>query len=102
MSPEAAAFLAKAHECLAKADGMLDRWPDEAGRAADLAGRHAAQALIVERTGSVTKSHKGVQRELARLTKHTPDLSRGLTAFPGRTYSLKVIADYDSSPDTPV
>jgi hypothetical protein len=27
---------------------MLDRWPDEAGREAYLAGLHAAQALIVE------------------------------------------------------
>lgn len=102
MKPEAAAFLGKARESLAKADGMLGTWPDEAGRAAYLAGLHAAQALIVERTGSVVKSHKGVQRELARLTKDTPDMSRSLTAFLGRTYNLKAIADYESGPDSEV
>jgi len=71
MRPEASAFLQKANQCLAKADGMLGNWPDEAGRVAYLAGLHAAQALIVERTGSLIKSHKGVQRELARLTTAT-------------------------------
>jgi uncharacterized protein (UPF0332 family) len=102
VKPEAAAFLDKANQCLAKADGMVGNWPDEAGRAAYLAGLHAAQALIVERSGSVIKSHKGVQRELARLTKDTPDLSRSLTAFLGRTYNLKAIADYESGPDSEV
>jgi uncharacterized protein (UPF0332 family) len=48
VTPEAAAFLNKAREFLAKADDMLaDGWPDEAGRASYLAGLHAAQALIV-------------------------------------------------------
>jgi hypothetical protein len=28
VKPETAAFLAKSHECLAKADGMLAPWPD--------------------------------------------------------------------------
>ena len=42
MKPETAAFLDKAREALAKAEGMIDRWPDEAGRAAYLAGLHAA------------------------------------------------------------
>jgi uncharacterized protein (UPF0332 family) len=42
---------------------------DEAGRAAYLAGLHAAQALIFENTGKVIKRHRGVQRELARLMK---------------------------------
>ena len=72
MKPEAAAFLEKARECLAKAGGMLTDWPDEAGRAAYLAGLHAAQALIVENTGTVIKTHRGVQRELGRLTKDNP------------------------------
>jgi uncharacterized protein (UPF0332 family) len=70
VKPEAAAFLDKAREFLEKADDMLaDDWPDEAGRAAYLAGLHGAQALIVERTGKVIKRHRGVQRELGRLTK---------------------------------
>ena len=98
MRPEAAAFLDKARECLAKADGMLDRWPDEAGREAYLAGLHAAQELIVESTGKLVKTHRGVQRELARLTKDTPNFDLELRAFLGRTYNLKAIADYQTGP----
>ena len=94
MKSEAAAFLDKARECLAKADGMLGRWPDEAGREAYLAGLHAAQALIVESTGKLVKRHRGVQRELARLTKDALEFDPELRAFLGRTYNLKAIADY--------
>jgi uncharacterized protein (UPF0332 family) len=72
VKPETAAFLGKAPEALAKADGMLARWPDEAGREAYVAALHAAQALIVEDTGKLIKSHKGVRRELGRLTKVEP------------------------------
>jgi uncharacterized protein (UPF0332 family) len=102
VKPEAAAFLGKAYACLAKADGMLARWPDEAGREAYLAGLHAAQALIVERTGEVMKRHRGVQRELARLTKDTLHFDPELRTFLGRTYDLKAIADYEIDPDTQV
>ncbi len=96
MKPESAAFLRKAREFLAKADGMLDDWPDEAGRAAYLAGLHGAQALIVERTDKIIKRHRGVQRELSRLTRDEPGFDVGLRAFLGRTYNLKAIADYDT------
>jgi uncharacterized protein (UPF0332 family) len=81
---------------------MLDRWPDEAGREAYLAGLHAAQALIVELTGEVMKRHRGVQRELARLTKDKPDFDQELRAFLGGTYNLKAIADYEIGPDAKV
>lgn len=84
MKPETAAFLDKARECLAKADGMLANWPDEAGRAAYLAGLHGAEALIVERTGKVAKTPRGVQRELGRLTKDEPRFGAELRGFLGR------------------
>jgi uncharacterized protein (UPF0332 family) len=100
--PEAAAFLDKAREALAKADGMLERWPDEAGREAYLAALHAAQALIVESTGKLVKSHRGVDRELGRLTKDEPRVDNELRAFLGRTYQLKVIADYEIGPGSTV
>jgi uncharacterized protein (UPF0332 family) len=99
---ETAAFLDKARECLEKADGMLDRWPDEAGREAYLAGLHAAQALIVESTGKVRKRHRGVQSELARLTKDMPAFDMTLRAFLGFTYNLKAIADYETGPGSKV
>jgi uncharacterized protein (UPF0332 family) len=102
VKPETIAFLDKARECLTKADGMLANWPDEAGRAAYLAGLHAAQALIVERTEQAVRSHRGVQRELARLTKDVPDFDAELRAFLGRTYNLKAIADYEIGPGSEV
>ena len=102
MRPEAAAFLAKAHVCLVKADGMLAEWPDEAGRAAYLAGLHAAQAFIVETTGKTVKSHRGVQREIGRLTKDDPNFDRDLRGFLGRSYNLKAIADYEIGADAEV
>jgi uncharacterized protein (UPF0332 family) len=102
VKPETIAFLNKAREAIAKADGMLERWPDEAGREAYLAGLHAAQALIVERTGKLVKSHKGAQRELARLTKDDPRVGIELRAFLGRTYQLKAIAGYETGPGSEV
>jgi uncharacterized protein (UPF0332 family) len=53
VKPQSSAFLEKSHQFLAKAQELLDahRWPDEAGRAAYLAGFHAARAFIFESTG---------------------------------------------------
>lgn len=48
--------------------GMLaNEWPDEAGRAAYMAGFHAAQTMIFESTGRAVKLHGGLQGEFARL-----------------------------------
>ena len=103
MKPEAAAFLDKAREFLEKAEDMLaDDWPDEAGRAAYLAGLHAAQALIIERTGKVIKRHRGVQSELRRLTKDEPRFNLDLRVFLGRAYNLKAVADYETGPGSRV
>jgi uncharacterized protein (UPF0332 family) len=63
---------------------------------------HAAQALIVESTGKLVKTHRGVQRELTRLTKDTPDFDIDLRTFLGRTYNLKAIADYETGPGSKV
>ena len=103
MKPEAAAFLNKAREFLEKAEDMLiDDWPDEAGRAAYLAGLHAAQALIVDRTGKVIRRYRGVQRELGRLTKDELHFDQELRPFLGRAYNLKAIADYETGPGSRV
>jgi uncharacterized protein (UPF0332 family) len=104
VKPETAAFLQKAREFLAKAQDLLDahHWPDEAGRAAYLAGFHAAQAFLFESTGKVFKSHKGVQKEFLRLTKDDPRFDIELRAFLGRAYNLKAIADYETGPGSQV
>ena len=99
MKDETAEFLAKANEFLAKAAHALGGgWADEAGRAAYLAGLHAAQALVFERSGSVVKRHRGVQNALYRLTKDDPGFDPELRAFLGRAYNLREIADYMTGP----
>ena len=103
MKPESAAFMEKSREFLVKAQGMFDNhWPDEAGRAAYLAGLHAAQAFIFETSGEITKSHKRVQSEFGRLIKDDPRFDMELRAFLGRTYNLKSIADYETGPGSRV
>jgi len=104
MKSETAAFLRKAREFLLKARNLLDvmHYSDDAGRAAYLAGLHAAQALIFERTSNVIKRHRRVQSELRRLTKDESSFDLELRAFLGRTYNLKATADYDTDPGSGV
>src|SRR5690348_8957796 len=104
MKAESAAFLRKAREFLDKACNELTmlHYSDEAGRAAYLAGLHAAQALIFERSGLVIKRHRGVQPGLGRLTKDDPRFDIELRTFLGRTYDLKAIADYETGPGSEV
>jgi uncharacterized protein (UPF0332 family) len=100
---ETAEFLAKAKEFLAKAAYALDGgWADEAGRAAYLAGLHAAQALVFDRTGTIVRRHRGVQNALYRLTKDELGFDPELRAFLGRAYNLKEIADYMTCPGAQV
>lgn len=103
MKPQSAAFLEKAHALIRQADVMLEvDLTEAAGRTAYLAGMHAAQALIFERTGKVAKRHRGVQGQLHLLTKDEPRFDDELRAFLGRTYNLKAIADYETGPGSTV
>lgn len=104
MKPQTAAFLAKSRQFLDKAHDLFGahHWPEEAGRAAYLAGLHAAQALIFEMTGRVRKRHSTVQGEFARLVKDDPRFDRELRVFLPRTYNLKAIADYLIGPGSQV
>ncbi|HEX4080919.1 MAG TPA: hypothetical protein VHX61_18810 [Rhizomicrobium sp.] len=58
MTPETGEHLDKARAYLTKSRALLDvmHYNDEAGRAAYLAGYHAAQALISERTGRIAQN----------------------------------------------
>ena len=103
MKSETALFLDKAQQQLQRADTMLGVGLNEdAGRAAYLAGLHAAQALIFESTDKTRKKHSGVQREFARLVKDDPRIDVQLRAFLPRAYSLKAIADYETGPGSRV
>ncbi len=65
---------------------------EAAGRAAYLAGYHAAQALNSERTGRTVKTHRGVRTEFHRLIRGDSRFDETLRDFLGSTY-LKTIAD---------
>ena len=103
MTPEAGRFLQKAQKHLEHADTMLSvGLNDDAGRAAYLAGFHAAQAFIFENIGKAFKSHNGVQAEFLRLTKDDPRFPSDLRTFLSHAYNLKAIADYETGPGSEV
>jgi uncharacterized protein (UPF0332 family) len=104
VTPEAADYLAKAREYLNKAHNMLDMmgYSDEAARGAYLAGFHAAQALVFERTARVAKSHSGLRSSFARLAKDDPRIDRTFTRFLARAYKSKEITDYGIGPQAVV
>jgi uncharacterized protein (UPF0332 family) len=103
MTGEAALFLAKARKLLKEAEAVAAIGQnDAAGRAAYLAGHHAAQALIFERESRVLKTHNGVQAEFLRLTRHEPRFDSKLRGFLSFAYNLKALADYETGPDSEV
>jgi uncharacterized protein (UPF0332 family) len=103
LKPETGHFLAKAHKPLGEADGMLAmKYYDAAGRAAYLAGFHAARAFIFEHNGRASKTHNGVHTEFQRLTKDDRNLDPELRVLLSQTYNLKSIADYETGPGSAV
>lgn len=101
MTPEAHGHIEKAREYLAKARNLPDivHYSDEAGRAVYLAGFHAAQALISERTGRVPKTHSGVNAQFNLLVKEDARVDGELRAFLPRAFDLKTTVDYATGPD---
>jgi len=101
VTPETQEHLGKAREYLSKARTLLDivHYSDEAGRAAYLAGFHAAQALISERTGRIAKTHAGVNTQFNLLIKDDPRVDAELRRFLPRAFDLKTTVDYVAGPD---
>jgi len=103
VTPEAERFLAKARQCLAHGDAILSiGLGEEAARTAYLAAFHAAQALIYERTGREAKTHRGVHRQFALLSKDEASLPADLRRFLAQAYDLKAVADYATGPEAVV
>jgi uncharacterized protein (UPF0332 family) len=103
VKPETRAYLDKAGALLDRAPALLGQgFTDEAGRAAYLAGFHAAQGFIFEALGASPKTHSGVQARFAELARNEPTIGKDLRVFLGRAYSLKAIADYATGPDSKV
>jgi uncharacterized protein (UPF0332 family) len=80
---------------LARAKIILDAGVGEdAGRDAYLACFHAAQALVLQRSGKVAKTHRDAQRLFSQLAKNDPEL-REFARFLSQAYNLKDLADYE-------
>jgi uncharacterized protein (UPF0332 family) len=99
LKPETARFLAKARHCLDNGRvNLKSLLGDDAGRNSYLAAFHAAQAFIFERTGKVTKTHKGVHTQFDQLSSRESEVDTGFRQFLARAYNLKSIADYETGP----
>jgi uncharacterized protein (UPF0332 family) len=103
VTPEAERFLAKARQTLEHAEAIFGiGLGEEAARGAYLTAFHAAQALIYERTGREAKTHRGVHRQFALLSKDEASLSADLRRFLAQAYDLKATADYATGPEAVV
>jgi hypothetical protein len=58
-----------------------------------------AEAYIFERADRISKTHKGVQIELFRLTKQDNRVDQALRLFRSHSYEFKSSADYFTGPD---
>ncbi len=76
--------------------------PRIAGREAYLAAFHAAAALVYERTGMVTRTHRGLRAQFARIASDEPGIDQALSEFLGRAYELKSLADYGTGAEASI
>jgi hypothetical protein len=102
VKPESAAFLAKAQAFLAKARGMANQWPDE-GRAGGIFRWIACGTRVHfrEHRGDYQKP-SSCAGEFGRLTKDDRRFAGELHGFLCRAFNLKVLADYETGPDSEV
>jgi uncharacterized protein (UPF0332 family) len=100
MKPEAGYYLAKARQDLSDARQIFAiALANVAARSAYYAAFHAAEALLVEKTGRIAKTHRGVRSEFARLTKDDSRVPKAMTQFLALAYRYKEIGDYGVDPD---
>jgi uncharacterized protein (UPF0332 family) len=100
MKPESGYYLAKAHADLSDARKIIGiALANVAARSAYYAVFHAAEALVLEKTGKVAKTHRGVRSEFARVTKDEPRIAKSMTEFLAQAYRYKEIGDYGVDPD---
>ena len=103
MKAETSDALAAADRAIVYAQGNLSiNIPGQAARLAYYALFHAAQALIFERTGKTTKTHKGVHKEFYRLVKDDPSFPLSLASQLSKGFKYKEMADYDTAVTTPI
>lgn len=95
MMPEVAAYLDKAAEDLADARKILAiPLPKVAARSAYYVAFHAAEALLLARTGRIAKTHTGLRSALSQVFPGASGESRELLTFLARAYKFKELSDY--------
>ena len=103
MTPEARAWLDKAHCDLDEAAKIATiGLARVAARSAYFAAFHAAQALIVERTGKTARTHSGVRTKFAEIARSESQLDRSFSTFLAQSYKYKEIGDYGIGPEATV
>lgn len=74
----------------------------QAARCVYYATFHAAEALIVERTGRIAKTHRSVHTAFSRVTMDSDAGDRELWSTLADAYRYKELADYTIDPDATV
>ncbi|KQT56237.1 hypothetical protein ASG52_23920 [Methylobacterium sp. Leaf456] len=95
MTPEVEAYLDKATEDLADARKILAiPLAKVAARSAYYVAFHAAEAILLARTGRISKTHRGLRSALAVVLSDAPAQDRELLTFLARAYRFKELSDY--------
>ncbi len=95
MTPEVAAYLDKAAEDLADARKIAAiPLPKVAARSAYYVAFHAAEALLLARTGRIAKTHTGLRSALSQVFPGDSGENREMLTFLARAYKFKELSDY--------
>lgn len=94
-------YIAKSYRLLQRARRLVESPEDYevAARDAYMAAFHAAEAVLLARTGRVAKTHRGVRAELSRVALNDIRLDRGFTTFLANGYRFKERDDYIVEPE---
>lgn len=96
MNEQTALYLANADRDLGEARTIMAAGiARQAARLSYLAQFHAAQALIIERTGKFAKTHKGVRTLFHQLAKAETTLDQRLASNLTAAYHFKEAVDYE-------
>jgi uncharacterized protein (UPF0332 family) len=103
MTPAARRCLVTARQSLADAEVILRvRVARAAAREAYMAAYHAAEVLVIEKTGKMVKTHAGLRTEFSRLGQGNAQIERWMTSFLANGFRFKSLSDYDVIQEAPI
>lgn len=99
MTPETKSYLDKAADDLADARKILAiPLAKVAARSAYYVAFHAAEAVLMARTGRIAKTHRGLRSALSKLLSDASAEDREIVTFLARGYRFKELSDYGVGP----